>query len=369
MMPLKGKGFFTWELPRCDKGDPQAIARAAKNAKLSHVLVKIADGVLTYNGRWGIEEDLVTPVVHALRTEGIEVWGWHYVYGENPIAEANRAIRRIRQYDLDGYVIDAEKEYKEPGKETSARRFMSQLRSSLPDVCIALSSYRFPSLHPQIPWKEFLDKCDFSMPQVYWMKAHNPGEQLVRCIKEYSILTPSRPIVPTGAAFIQHGWQSTPEETVEFMRTAQDHNLSAVNYWEWSNARSEYMPGVWDSIATYPWSGEVKEREITDKYISALNTHDPDRVISLYHPAAVHITGARTVQGKGAIRTWYQTLFTDLLPEAEFNKTGYLLRDNSRHFNWIAKSSLGKVENGNDTFGLQGDKINYHYSFFTVDQN
>ena len=66
------------------------------------------------------------------------------------------AIRRIRQFNLDGYVLDVEKEYKQAGKKAAARRFMSQLRSAYPALPIALSSYRYPSLHPQVPWEGIL---------------------------------------------------------------------------------------------------------------------------------------------------------------------------------------------------------------------
>jgi hypothetical protein len=91
---IKGKGFFTWKIPRCENGDPYAIAAEAKSANFSHVLIKVADGTTTYNGSWGIDEDFITPVVDVLKSQGIQVWGWHYIYGYNPIGEVNKAIQR-----------------------------------------------------------------------------------------------------------------------------------------------------------------------------------------------------------------------------------------------------------------------------------
>jgi len=81
---ITGKGMFIWKLYRCENGDPQAIANVAAQAGLSHVLVKIADNSGIYNYDWDNHRDLVPPVVSALKARGIEVWGWHYVYGKDP---------------------------------------------------------------------------------------------------------------------------------------------------------------------------------------------------------------------------------------------------------------------------------------------
>ncbi len=48
-MTLQGKGFFIWQVPNCESGDANAIASLAASANLTHVLVKIANGILPYN--------------------------------------------------------------------------------------------------------------------------------------------------------------------------------------------------------------------------------------------------------------------------------------------------------------------------------
>jgi hypothetical protein len=247
---LNGKGFFIWQIGRVEGGDPQAIAAVAQSAGLAYVLLKIADGVSSYNiGSDG--HDLVPPVVAALNERGIAAWGWHYVYGTNPAAEASKAIQRIQATGVVGYVIDAEEEYKQPGRAAAARLFMDSLRSALPTFPMALSSYRYPTLHRELPWQEFLSRCDIAMPQVYWLQAHNPGEQLLRSISEYRDIT-SLPYIPTGAAFREFGWQPTPAEVIEFTDTARAQGLAGVNYWEWYDARV-ILPDVWNAIAAYNW--------------------------------------------------------------------------------------------------------------------
>jgi hypothetical protein len=364
---MRGKGFFTWKLPRAEGGNPALISATAKSADLSHVVIKIADGKYAYHGEYGNPHDYVTPTIEALRMADIKVWGWHYVYGDDPIGEADIAIQRIQQYNIDLYAIDAEKEYKAPGKYIAARRFMSRLRSALPDTPLALCSYRYPSLHPEIPWKDFLELCDYSMPQVYWEAKHDPAYQLERCYKEYQTRVLSRPLIPVGAAFREAGWQPTVEDVQVFLQKALELNLNAVSFWEWTDARSGIMPGVWEAIRDTHWPGDPLPPNMGETLIEALNEHDTAKITSLYLPNSVHITAGRTVQGSQNINDWYTELLFKTLPQATFRLSGFAGSiGNIYHMIWTATSPSGRIDNGRDTLGIMGGKIAYHYTFFTV---
>jgi len=370
-MTLDGKGFFIWRINNCEEGDPNRIAEEAYDAGISYVLIKIANGIYSYNYDFDKEVDLVPPVVFALKSMGIQVWGWHYIYGYDPVSEASIGVRRVKDLNLDGYVIDAESEYKESGKETAARYFMSELKGSLGNsVPIALSSYRYPSLHP-VPWNEFLAKCDFNMPQVYWMEAHNPGAQLERTINEYD--SPSiqyhPPILPVGAAFTEYGWTPTISEVNEFMDTAREFNLKGVSFWEWYHCREVLTPKnkMWKAISDYDWgSSNPPPKDITEVYIDALNSQDLQQVLNLYDDRAVHVTTERTIFGKEQITGWYEKYMKETLPNALFVGTGFSGKGNTRHFTWVAQSELVSVFDGNDTIGLYNGKIIYHYSYFNI---
>jgi hypothetical protein len=303
--------------------------------------------------------------MQALSERGIQSLGWHYVYGYDPIGEADIAIQRVQTLGVQGYVIDAESQYKLPGRDVAARIFMDRLRQFLPDMMIALSSYRFPTYHPQLPWVEFLEKCDYNMPQVYWVEAHNPGEQLTRSLREFEAITPFRPLIPTGSAYLQGDWQPTVAEINEFLQTARALNISAANFWEWGHTRL-YLPELWEAVADYPWPIDPSNQDIVERYIAALNSHDADQVVVLYNTNAVHVTGERTVQGIEAIRLWYTSLFTDILPSASFTLTSSTGSLGSRQFTWMAISTAGSVSDGSDSFGLVDGKITYHYTSFTV---
>jgi hypothetical protein len=363
-MTLEGKGFFIWKIRECENGDIRAIADAALRAGLTHVLIKIADGAYSYN----LDPSGVDPVpglVQALKQRSIQAWGWQYIYGKDPVGESNKAIQRINQCQVDGFVIDVEKEFKEPGKRAAAEKYMDRLRAAFSSLPVGLSSYRFPSYHPQVPWREFLERCDFNMPQVYWVQAHNPADQLTRCVQEFQAITPYRPVVPTGSAYKSGSWQAAPEEATAFIKTAQELNLTGLNFWEWGNCR-RYIPETWETIGRSPWPGVPVLPDIVQQLIDALNSRDIDRMIGLYAPNAVHINAARTVQGVAAIRSWYESLFSQVLPNGKYTLSGKSGSGNTRHLTWTARSEKGSVPNGNDTLGLRDGKISYHYTFFNV---
>jgi len=368
-MSIEGKGFFIWKIRSCEKGDPAATARAARAAGFQHVLLKIADGNVAYNLDKDTKKDLLPPTVQALRAEGIQVWGWHFVYGFDPIGEANIAVQRVQQLGLEGYVIDAEEEYKQPGRSAVAKRYLEKLRASLPSLPMALSSFRFPSFHRQLPWTTFLEYVDYNMPQVYWEQNHNPEPQLRRSVREFQALKPYRPVIPTGPTYKVGGWRPSKEDTVQFLNAAKSLGSPAVNFFSWDECRRD-LPELWETISAYNWSPPSAPpapiADITERLVVALNTHDLDKVISLYLPDAVHITFARAVQGSQAIRDYYNNLFNQILPSGSFKLTGSTGSGNSRHLTWTATSIKGSIHNGSDSIGLLDGKIAYHYSHYSV---
>ncbi len=365
-MALQGKGFMIWKVPNCDGGDAGQIATAAQAAGLTHVLIKIADGPYAYNVDKTTKTDLAQPVVAALQAKGIQVWGWHYVYGYNPVTEAQMAVKRVKELGLRGYVIDAEIEFDKPGMAPVAKTFMSELRKGLPQKPVALCSYRWPSYHPQFPWDAFMEKCDYNMPQVYWMQAHNPAAQLQRTVREFNGMQYVRPMMPTGPVFREAGWGPSVTEIEEYLQACQDLHLSATNFFAWDYGRVK-LKELWDTIAKYAWDQPpVPEKDVVEQYIDALNSRDAASVMRLFAGDALQITVKRTLSGQESIQDWFQNLLGQKLPNGSFQLAGFSGDASSRHFSWTASSPAGAVHNGQDTFGIRDGKIAYHYSSFSV---
>ena len=254
---LAGKGMYIWQvrhtlevLGQVDPAlqDTDLIADVMVKAGFTHAWIKVCEGSGAYNIYNG--RDFAHELVLSLKARGISPWGWQYEYGRYPDLEAQAAIRRINELDLDGFVVDAEVEYKTSGAN-AARRYMSLLRNAFPNLPIGLSSFRFPSFHPEFPFDAFLEYCDFNAPQVYWMMANNAGDQLRRCLNEFrTIVKVQRPVFPTGAAYHERGWQSTSEQVQDFMETAVELGLCGFNFWEMANCLT-YMPDVWEVIKQF----------------------------------------------------------------------------------------------------------------------
>jgi len=367
-MALEGKGLWIWNVPDCEGGNPTAIANTAQSIGLTHVSIKIANGIYPFNVS-KTNQDYVAPLVPLLHARGIQVWGWHYVLGTDPVGEARQAVRRIQQLGLDGYAIDAEGEYKQSGRASAARTFMAELRKSLPNFPISLCSYRYPSYHPQLPWREFLEKCDYNMPQMYWEQSHNPAAQLSRCLREFQGITPFRPVYPLGSAYGNAGWAATPEDVTEFLNAARSLSLKSAALYSWDFSRNR-LPLVWDAIARFSW-GQVTlpAADLVTQYITALNSRDANRIVQLFNPNGVHVTAIETIQGSENIRNWYLIFLNLTLPSATFRLTGSSGSGPTRHFNWQATSPKGRVLDGSDTIGIINDKIAYHYTSFNISPN
>lgn len=328
------------------------------------MLVKIANGIYDYNYDVALKKDLVAPLSDALSKYNIKTWGWHYVYGDLPVKEAAAAIRQIKKIPLDGYVIDAEAEYK--GKYTACRTFMSELRNIFPSFPIALSSFRYPRYHNDLPWTDFLAKCDVNMPQVYWEQLRNPGEQLERSLNEFrNYVTPFKPIVPTGSAYGANGWYPKPQEIVEFMNKAVALGLSGFNFWSWDYCRQS-LPDLWDTIAAFKWpETDNPEKDIVELLVDAINSKSISEIKNLYQTDAVHIDAKMTIQGHLSLAEWYSDLFNSDFKDKTIKILSISKKESTRQFSWVANAVSGDMVEGNDTLGLLDYKIIYHYSSFS----
>ena len=242
---ITGKGIYIWKIKECEGGNISNIVNLCKNANFSHVLIKIADGKDGYNHTME-DGDMAKALADALKVAGIEPWGWQYIYGVDPAGEAEVANRRIEETGVGGFVINAEQQIRDiADNELVVERYFNELNADMP---WGLSSYRYPEVHPTFPWDTFIawlvEEDDFIMPQVYWMEASKPGEQLVECVNQDRKFTEFS-IIPTGSAFAEHGCSPTNAEIVEFADKAKELELPAINFWELGVTKRQ---GYWKTV-------------------------------------------------------------------------------------------------------------------------
>lgn len=250
-----GVSLFVWMVKSCCKGLQansqaawQTLCETARGWGLAYAPVKTAEGACKFNlsaadGGW--QDDILPGLFAAFGQQGLRKVGWQYLYGANPLAEADTAALRIRQLGLQGYILDPETEYKRAGAG-AARVFMRRLRQLVPNTPLALCSYRFPSLHRDFPWMAFLDEMDAArgdvhLPQMYWVgdeRPNGPELQLERSLNELNALK-ALPLIPVGSAYTQQvgnrNWAPTAEQLENFFAAARRLGCTGASLWCWDS--------------------------------------------------------------------------------------------------------------------------------------
>jgi hypothetical protein len=300
-------------------------------------------------------------VVRTLRSFGIAVWGWHSVRGINPQTEANIAIERTQALGLDGYVVEIGNEFKNPGMAESARLFMAKVRGAL-KIPIALSSFRFPAYHPTLPWSTFLECCDLHMPRVTWENGHDASAQLRESKRQCDALPNARPLIPTGAAYSISGWLPTVGEIHDFMQTAVELKLPAVNFLSWDACRQK-LPSIWEAVAGFTWPGSTRSPfspldPFLTEYLVALNSRQSIKVASLYDPAAKQVWADQIRSSAAELQASFAELFDSLPTSTVFTICQARVEGDSRRLSWKAG-----LLNGETTLIVKSGKIILEYTF------
>jgi len=252
-----GKGVLIWKLGSCAGGDPVALAEKAVAAGFAWVAIKVQNWASVY------QPSLLAPAIRELKARGIKVWGWGYLVGANSagvsiaVAEANTTIRVLKDYLLEGFFIDAEGQYKRLGATIWADTYVKAVRKELPITPLGLCSYRFPNVHPELPWSQFLAGCDFHAPQVYWEFAHNPCPQLATSVTQLKARK-DLPIIPVGSCYSRglpsspDYWAVTVDDLNAFDACAKDLHLPGISWWSFQHMESR--ADWWNAISAHSWA-------------------------------------------------------------------------------------------------------------------
>jgi hypothetical protein len=225
---FEGQGMWIWYLEKSDGGNLASIAAQAHAAGVGTVLVKSADGSGNY---WSQFSPALVQGLHAL---GVRVCAWQYVYGTEPIGEAEMGAAAVAA-GADCLVIDAESEYE--GRYGAAQRYIAALRAKIgPDYPLGLASFPYVDYHPAFPYSVFLGPggAQFNAPQMYWKDIGTSVAQVFVHTWEENLIY-GRPIFPLGQTYSH----PSPEELVDFRSLAHAYGATGTSWWDWQETPSE----------------------------------------------------------------------------------------------------------------------------------
>lgn len=217
---FRSQGMWIWYASQAERGNVRRIAFQARRHKVRSVFLKSSDG-----SRWWKQFDQYAA---PLKAAGLRVCAWQYIYGRDPIAEANLGARAVRA-GADCLVINAEVEYR--SKHTQAQRYLTQLRAQIGSKYpVGFTSFAYPDFHPTVPYSVFLGPggAQWNLPQMYF-KAFKSKIRSV-FFHTYSVnQVYQRPIHPLGQTYQRVRYS----EALKFRKYVKRYRARGYSWWAW----------------------------------------------------------------------------------------------------------------------------------------
>jgi len=253
---LRGKWVWIWNWRRCEGGDAQRVAERLKAAGCRGALVKAFDG-----GRWFAQGPSFRDISRALKSRGLAVGGWGYLYGRDTAGEAQRAIETAQYGEADLLMLDVETEFKShpDAAEDICRRIRQEVGADYP---LYYSTFAIARYHRSFPYAAFERHCTGTAPQVYWNAFRWPLSQALGwTYEDYAAMgIPPGRVFPVGGlyreGFVQY---PSPDQVREFVRAAQNAGSRGVSFWSYEHMSEEMWQAVASAGMDAPPAGEEDE--------------------------------------------------------------------------------------------------------------
>jgi Putative peptidoglycan binding domain len=230
--PFSGRAMWIWEMPDTDHGNVASIIAQAKTYGIGTVYIKSSDGT----GYWSqFSKTLVTELHEA----GVRVCAWQYVYGQQPLVEANLGAKAV-QNGANCLVIDAESQYQ--GRYPAAQTYIARLRHLIgAKFPVGLAGFPYVDYHLSFPYSVFLgpNGAQYNLPQMYWADIGTTVANVFAHTYEYNEIY-RRPIFPLGQLF----GKLSATSIEQFNALADEYGATGVSWWDWQSAPLSYFNDV-----------------------------------------------------------------------------------------------------------------------------
>lgn len=256
---LTGVGMWLWVIDSCEGGDVERIADKAAEMELAWVAPKATQGTMLYHKN----KTKLVPLAKALHARGIRVIPWGWVHGRSPYApyssiartEALVAFEAIHMMEADGWIIDAEHEWKRTwlNMHLEASKYMKPLEDlSIP---IFVSTYRYPKSHREFPFRAWqntfqVERGDGWVPQVYWEQDFRllAGRYQLQASydqhKDLGYLAQGEAFYPSPPVYGAGEWRATAEQVLYFTKKVEELELTTYIPWSWQHMRPEHWAAL-----------------------------------------------------------------------------------------------------------------------------
>lgn len=237
------QGQWIWYVSSSEGGSVRGIIARAKRNDVGTVYVKSGDG----DDYWS---QFNRGLVGALHRAGLSVCAWHFVYGDQPLAEARVSAMAVKR-GADCFAIDAEADYE--GKYAAADRYIRALRARVGDSYpLSLATFPYVDYHPSFPYSVFFGPggATYNQPQMYWKTIGTSVREVFEHTYLYNRIY-GHPIYPLGQTYEAPGTAAIKR----FRRFAASHGGLAPSWWSWQETKGREWGALGADSALRPVAG------------------------------------------------------------------------------------------------------------------
>lgn len=270
-----GKTIFNWNIPSIMNGNPNDFAKLIFDAGFEGVCLKGGEGNTIFKQRllgpwplWG--ENIRPELVTALRTYGLKVYIWHFLYGVDPKGELSVADKLCSTFQPDGYIWDAESIFDSKVNAVgNAKLLTTELKLLHRDIPQALCWWALPKnpeklsieWHPVKVGRAFLENVDLLMPMMYWggVTASDAIIYLNRSLTVWDSIG-QFPMSPIGraytgdAGYVDSRAIFTFAQKLKYFKESEGRDIRGCSWWVLDQAYKNV--DAWTSLRLTPNYGQ-----------------------------------------------------------------------------------------------------------------